>query len=135
MKITTFETAKVGDKVWCLKSGWGEIQVISPFTNLYPILVYFPNGDGEAYTLGGLHDEDFKIRTLFWDEVVIEAPEKPLPDLEIDTKVIVWNSDIQKTKRHFSHFSSSGRIKCFDNGMTSWTTEYTSPWDNWELAE
>lgn len=130
---TTFETAKVGDRVWCMRSGWGEIRSISS-SKSYPLAVYFTNEEYKTYTTEGLHDEEDLSRTLFWDEVVIKAPVKPMPVFQVDTKVIVWDSSTPKTKRYFSHFSSSGEMMCFIYGMTSWTTTVTSGWDSWELA-
>ena len=130
---TTFEDAKVGDRVWDIRSGWGEVRGTNSSVS-YPIAVYFQSEEFKTYTVGGLYDEDDIIQSLFWDEVVIEAPVKPLPVLQVDTKVIVWDSSTPKTKRYFSHFSSSGEMMCFIYGMTSWTTTVTAGWDSWELA-
>lgn len=139
MKITTFETAKVGDKVWCMESGWGEVKRIDTSVTFYPIDVYFPRDDKtKSYTVDGKVYDDGTYQTLFWGEIVIEAPEKPMPDLPelaVDTKVIVWDSITPKTMRYFSHFNSSGKMECFNTGLPSWSTEYTTEWDNWELAE
>lgn len=142
---TTFETAKVGDRVWCMMRGWGEVREVREggyervggSTNSYPIDVSFPSGECETYTLGGLYNDDDITQTLFWDKVVIEAPAKPMPDLEVDTKVLVWSDPEQKYRRHFSHFSN-GRIYTFGRGRTSFTTLDSAPvteWPNWELAE
>lgn len=133
---TTFETAKVGDRVWCMRHGWGEVRETG-WSARYPIYVCFPNDEFKTYTAGGLYDEDDVTRSLFWDEVVIEAPVKPLPDLEVDTKVLVWVNPNKKNRRHFSHFRA-GRIWTFDSGSTSFTklhAESTTGWPHWELAE
>ena len=133
---TTFETSKVGDRVWCIHSGWGEIRG-TQWTDRYPISVYFPNGEFKTYTVDGLYTVDDITQTLFWDEVVIQAPVKPMPDLEVDTKVLVWFHPEQKHSRHFSHFSD-GKIYTFDRGRTSFTIphdDYITGWDNWELSE
>lgn len=133
---TTFETAKVGDKVWGMRRGWGEIHSIDTDTGYnYPVAVLFPKEGRLSYTVDGLYHKDDITQSLFWDEVVIEAPQKPMPVLEVDTKVLVWYDNMPKYKRYFSHFSSSGRVVCFDHGLTSWTAIETSEWDNWELAE
>lgn len=76
---TTFETAKVGDKVWCMKSGWGEIRE-TDYSSRYPIYVVFSRDEFKTYTAGGLHETDDKVQTLFWGEVVIDAPLKPRTD-------------------------------------------------------
>lgn len=133
---TTFETAKVGDRVWCINAGWGEIRGIDGL-DAYPIAVYFLNDEFKTYTAGGLHDEDDITQSLFWGEVKLEAPQKPLLDLEVDTKVVVWNDPKQKHNRHFSHFSN-GRINTFDMGCTSFTSPNpasVTDWPHWELAE
>lgn len=84
---TTFETAKVGDKVWCIVSGWGEIAG-TVWTDRYPIYVRFPRGEFKAYTIDGLYDDQDLNRYLFWDEVVIDAPPNPrsAAELPLDEK-------------------------------------------------
>lgn len=70
---TTFETAKVGDKVWCIRSGWGEIGEVG-WSDRYPIYVRFPHGEFKTYTVDGLYDEEDLNQTLFWGEVLVGAP-------------------------------------------------------------
>ena len=133
---TTFETARIGDKVWCMRSGWGEIRD-THWTNRYPIYVYFPNDEFKLYTADGFYDDDDISQTLFWDEVKIVAPQKPLPELEVDTKVLVWGNNNIKHRGHFSHFSN-GRIYTFDSGSTSFTKLHSNSvtgWPHWELPE
>ena len=131
---TTFEDSKVGDKVWCINSGWGEIRARYGSVT-YPIGVYFSNGEYKTYTVGGLYTEYDKTQSLFWDEVKFEAPKKPIPDLKVDTKVVVWNyGSSNKYCRHFSHFKNNN-IYVFDKGLSSLTGTSKSTWDNWELAE
>lgn len=86
---TTFETAKVGDKVWCIRSGWGEVRSIDS-TKAYPIAVYFTSDEFKTYTVDGLYDEEDLNQTLFWKEVVIDAPKKPRSDsaLPVEEKQI-----------------------------------------------
>lgn len=133
---TTFETARIGDKVWSLWSGWGEVIEIER-SESYPIYVSFPNGEYESFTLDGLFSEDDIQQTLFWDEVKIVAPQKPLPDLEVDAKVLVWTDPLKKHRRHFSHFNGD-RINTFDSGATSFSKLHRNSitsWPYWELAE
>lgn len=130
---TTFENARIGDRVWCIRSGWGVVKDICP--HLYSLIIKYENGKIGTYTAEGFYSKDDVQQSLFWDVVKFEAPVKPLPSLEVDTRVIVWNSPSIKFKRHFSHFSPSGNIVCFANRMTSLSTEHTSEWDHWELAE
>lgn len=135
MKTTTFETAKVGDKVWSVEYGWGVIRHTT-YTQAAPILVVFNITDiNNKYRQNGkrLYSEN---QTLFWDEVEIEAPQKPLPDLEVDTKVLVWNDPSDKHNRHFSHFGA-GCVWTFKNGCTSFTSEHisaTTAWSYWEVV-
>ena len=128
--MTTFETAQIGDKVWCLYyNKWFTITNIRK-EDAYPIKTEI-----NSYTLDGRLNTH-SIRMLFWDEVVITPPEKPLPKLEVDTKVLVWDSDSHiKHKRYFSHFDSNSTIHVFNNGATSWTNTQTVEYRNWELAK
>lgn len=72
---TTFEKAKVGDKVWCIMSGWGEVRGTDAPTD-YPIAVYFASGEFKTYTVDGRYTKDDLNPTLFWGAVVIDAPTK-----------------------------------------------------------
>lgn len=127
--MTTFETAKVGDRVWCLLHGWHPIIDTQHNVN-YPILTRKGSYtiDGRNYSNNG--------RILFWDEVIITPPPKPLPKLEVDTKVLVWdNEDKLVRKRYFSHFDDNNNIHVFAQGATSWTKDLTTKYSNWELAK
>jgi len=134
---TTFETAKIGDRVWSVEYGWGVIQsVLHAYVNL--IQVKFAGDFCIAFSLSGSQLPWCETQTLFWDEVVIKVPVKPLPELEIDTKVLVWNDPSEKHRRHFSHFSNDGRVHTFDAGSTSFSKLHRNSvtgWDYWELAE
>lgn len=65
---------RVGDIVWCLIHGKGEVSSLmgSPEGYTYPVGVRFENGDGNCYTLDGKLDE-VGNRTLFFSEPKIEA--------------------------------------------------------------
>lgn len=71
---TKVDEFKVGDIVWCLVYGKGEVSSImgSSQDYTYPVEVCFAHGDGNWYTLGGKLDEDGN-RTLFFSEPKIEA--------------------------------------------------------------
>lgn len=131
---TTFENAKVGDKVWCMRSGWGEIRE-TDWSSRCPIYVVFSRDEFKTYTADGLYDTDDKLQTLFWDEIKFEAPTKPLPKLKVDDKVLVWQEGGEsKYKYYFSHFIGD-KIYCFNYGATSFSsTKYrTTAWDNFEI--
>ena len=137
MTSTTFETAKVGDRVWCIRRGGGEI-LETGCSDDYPIYVSFEGGDSATYTICGLFSNNDVTRSLFWDEVVIVAPVKPIPELEVDAKVLVWVSPEHKHRRHFSHFSNNGDINTFDAGSTSFSRLHAASvttWPFWEVAE
>lgn len=135
MKITTFETAEVGDRVWSTIRGWGEITRIENHSN-YPITVKYDSSGFGTFTFGGYLFIDGAMQGLFWDEVVIDAPAKPLPKLEVDTKVVVWGDDHIKYNRYFAGWCKlTGLIMAYDYGATSWSASGPSTWPNWELAE
>ena len=141
MEKETFKDAKVGDRVWDMRFGWGVI-VSDTHTKESPLYIKFDSSHAKHYNLQGIHYYFNTIQTLFWDEFEIpkEAYVKPLPKLEVDTKVIVWNNDFSlKQRRHFSHFDSNGKMFCFNEGTTSFTavtsSSYTptSRWENYEI--
>ena len=82
--MTTFEDAKVGDRVWCILYGWSTVLAIVEDAS-WPVRT-----DKGSYLYNGRLSDNHG-RTLFWDEVIITPPEKPLPKLEVDTKVLVWD--------------------------------------------
>ena len=128
--MTTFEDAKVGDKVWDLfHNRWSTIGAIVEEDN-FPIKTEIT-----SYTMKGSTIKNGG-RTLFWDEVIITPPEKPLPKLEVDTKVLVWdNSNCIKRKGHFSHFDEKGKMHVFASGTTSWSHKEIVPYNYWKLAK
>jgi hypothetical protein len=75
---TTFENAKVGDKVFSPTFGWGEIDHINMFSK-HPINVrFFHDNASSGYTFEGYFYIDLPIQSLFWDRVDIEASVKPV---------------------------------------------------------
>lgn len=132
--MTTFETAKVDDKVFYIKHGWGLISKVFP-KNMRPITVQFSKY-ARSYMFNGKYSETDRNQVLFWDEVIITPPPKQAPKLEVDTKVLVWGAEgSEKHKMYFSHFNQAGKIKVFNDGATSWSAIRTYAWSNWELAK
>lgn len=133
-----FSNAKVGDKVWSVSYGWGEIDYIDKEGGTCPLSVEFDRED-ITYTLSG-KEQDYENQSLFWNEFEIpeSAYKKPLPKLEVDAKVLVWwDGDDLKYRRYFKCFDEQGRIVCFTDGATSFSadkSEYIT-WDNWELYD
>jgi hypothetical protein len=74
---TTFETAKVGDRVFSHTFGWGTVDEIIEDSN-YPIHVLFDH-NCDSFTIEGFYYKDKPIQCLFWNECTIEAPVKPVP--------------------------------------------------------
>ncbi|MCI4409003.1 MAG: hypothetical protein JHC26_07915 [Thermofilum sp.] len=74
--MTTFENAKIGDRVFSHTFGWGVIDEINEDSS-YPIMVSFDT-DYDSFTMEGVYRKGTPIQCLFWDEVKIEAPKKPI---------------------------------------------------------
>ena len=130
-----FKDAKVGDKVWDIRRGWGKV-VSNEWSDPYHILVEFNNFRSATFNIEGKQLVEDTNPTLYWDEFRIIPPKKPLPDLDIDTKVLVWDDeDDTKTRAHFHSFNEEGYIVTYSNGRSSYTgtDKVKSPWDNWEL--
>ena len=131
-----FETAQVGDKVYHYKYGWTVITQIMKESS-YPIIMDYDF----SFTYEGFADKNDKNPSLFWDEVIITPPSKPLPKLEKDTKVLVWNekgvyNQFKRYKRYFTEFNTEGLIRTFSNGATSFSTDkFIETWQNRELYE
>ena len=131
--MTTFEDAKVGDRVFHYKYGWSTITNIKKESD-YPIIIDYDF----SFTYEGFADKSDSNPSIFWDEVKIVPPSKPLPKLEVDTKVLVWDSEKKvKLHRHFSHFEKNGKIVTFAEGRTSWSQGDKSvvDWEYWELPK
>jgi hypothetical protein len=131
----TFKNAKIGDRVWSMAKGWGEVVAIG-YDMPCPIVVEFPDYGRRPYSLDGRYNKNDINPELFWGEIKLEVPKPPLPKLEVDTKVIVWDGCYGTSRRHFSHFDSDGNIHCFTDGATKWSSGgATKLWNNWKLAE
>ena len=58
----------------------------------------------------------------------------PLPDLPIDTPILVWDAISAKKIRYFAGFTDDGKVLAFKDGVSSNYTSIKIEWDNWELA-
>ena len=55
-------------------------------------------------------------------------------DLKENDPVIVWHEDGSECRRLFAGWTLDGRIKCFQDGLTKWTSEgRTVSWNHWRL--
>ena len=93
-----FSNAKIGDKVWSIRSGWTEITEIGG-NDYYPI-----NIKGIMYSLDGKLWNFDTSPSLFWKEQKFDLS-KPLPDFKRGDILWVWDCDREyKILRVFSHF-------------------------------
>ncbi len=131
-----FDCIKVGDKVWSARFGCG--RALLRLASETRFNVQFECGATKIHELDGTIEGDY-LQTLYWQKPDIIDKGKPLPDLKVDAKVIVWNDcePQHKHKRHFKEFRE-GKIVCFDNGKTRFTSNgsaYDLMWDNYEIVE
>ena len=97
-----FSNAKIGDKVWSIRSGWTEITEIGG-NAYYPI-----NIKGIIYSLDGKLWNFDTSPSLFWQEQTFNLS-KPLPDFKKGDVLWVWNYNFDnKQVRIFSHFGNTG---------------------------
>ncbi|OHD20573.1 MAG: hypothetical protein A2Y38_03315 [Spirochaetes bacterium GWB1_59_5] len=75
-----FRDVKVGDRVWDLVNGWGVVEEVT--LDGLGVLFEEPDLDGDrvdvTYRFDGRANSWCRRSTLFWDEIVITAPEKPV---------------------------------------------------------
>lgn len=87
------EPLKVGDEVYCLIYGTGEVSKIKD--SVFPINVQFDSGHVDSYT------NDFKrtikslTRTLYWQKPNIAPPPKPKKNVKVYDWYVEWVIDSQ----------------------------------------
>lgn len=135
---TDFTKLPLGTRVWSFKRNESGVVSLNNFNNTYPINVSFDSGKDVIYTADGRYTETDKNPDLFLQkfEIPKEAFEMPLPELPVDSKILV--SEDPKTidnKRYFSHWEN-GMPACFNHGYTSWSSNgNTQKWTYWKLPE
>lgn len=70
------EEVNIGDKVWDIHRGWGEVIQLYNENHDYPICVIF-EGFWERYTKEGRLYIGSKAPTLFWQPIEYKIPKKP----------------------------------------------------------
>lgn len=86
MNETTFENAKVGDRVWDYYYKCGKVRelkqdiLIVDFKLPYGARIFSYLGHEQGYFKG--------VRTLFWDEIKFETP--PRPKRKVKKKIEGW---------------------------------------------
>jgi hypothetical protein len=132
---------KVGDKVVDVLRGKGMVFKIKNERH-YPITVRFGKCVRHyTYTLDGMYNTDHIYPSLFHDNNY-KSPScdepKRLPELKVDTKVLVKSQFITDyERRYFSHFDENGNLCCFMQGCDSWSSKdrKTTKWEKWKLAD
>jgi hypothetical protein len=150
MLVADFSGARVGDKTTCTVYGDGIIisinnKKINVSKDSYRtdrqdfIISYNPKGELLTYdeTNGSKPSLFYHFEGQF---PTIEACKRPLPKIEEDEKVLVWDGVEQKWNReYFSHFHSSGKLMiCWGWGKTSYTGDETDrdiPREYWKTAD
>jgi hypothetical protein len=72
---TTFENARVGDKVWDFIYGFGEVEHIES-KSTFPLKIRFSDNSGYTFTLKGQNLIGIP-QTLFWDKIKFKTPTQP----------------------------------------------------------
>lgn len=74
-------------------------------------------------------------RQLLWYLEEYEEPEVDWSQVEVDTPILVRNSeDKMWRKRHFAKYKN-GNVYAWSGGQTSWTENYMASWKYAKLAE
>lgn len=68
--MAKFDNAKVGDRVWSIRYGWGKIKNVA-LNKVYGLLIEFLRSDGTpyecVYTFDGKDYDSDRYPTLFWN--------------------------------------------------------------------
>ena len=106
--------AIVGDKVWDVQRGWGNIIEIDP-TSYYPIVVRFVyenHDEVDTYMFDGRSKEIHKNPTLFWDEIKITPP--PRPKRKVKKSIEGW-ANVYKHGRWWYFYEDKERADWADS--------------------
>lgn len=122
---TTFENAKVGDRVYSLLHG--KFLEIVRIDDKYILPIVLQDGSTQRHCALNGEAENSKAlgQIYFWDKPTIIAPSKPKPKREappIDTLVEVFYGTSKWQKRYSAgSFDRNGWLDCWRNGATSKT--------------
>lgn len=110
-----FRDAKVGDRVWSQRHGWGFIARRDNDLT-YPLVCKF--GDEKCtYSLEGKYVTHDKFPSLFWDEIPIVAPPKPKRMVKKTGWVNFYGvshpcNNVHRTREDADRERADGRIAC-----------------------
>lgn len=115
-----FRTAKVGDKVWCVKFGWGIIYKIYD-DEVYGLKVEYIDTKGmtqyDSFTFDGKYYKSDANPILFWNEIKLptaEEDKKPFNLVEFlkdKTESIPFEG---RGTNYYIYYDSSRRIFSYD---------------------
>ena len=124
---------KVGDDVFCLMFGRG--KVVRTCISEFSVVVKFAV-DELSFTACGRYTRDAN-RTLYHaNSGIIEIDTTLRPELEVDDKIWVRDSNsLGWERRHFKSWSGEKPV-CFDAGRTRFTTDgYEHTWNYYTLTD
>ena len=136
-----FSKAKVGDRVFSVRRGWGTIERVEP--NCPFELIYGCVTDADDcvfwFTVNGKEGRSDLLPSVFWGEPKFEIPERPIPELEVDTKVLVrMSEDDPWVNRYFHSFDEEGKLCTWAGGSTKYSAanpNYFISWNFWKLYD
>lgn len=129
---TTFENAKVGDRVYSLVHD--KFFVITRIDTECMLQMTITDGMTHRYfDYNGSHGHATP-QLYFWDNPTIIAPERPQQAPAVDTLVEVRDGYESWIKRYSAGSFDNGRLVCWAIGCTSHTANNdTLAWKEWRL--
>lgn len=126
MNLHGYEVKK-GDRLWHFYYGWVEVLNEPQFN-----IEFKAAGNSEQRLIARTGVR----RQFFWKEQKLDYS-RPLPDLKVDAKVIVWDGGGSiRLRRHFKEWSDNGNIVVFGEGRDSFTSSGRGvEYENWEIVE
>ena len=122
-----FDNIRLGDSIYSLRYGTGTvIEVLPPESSTYSVRAVFPDdplySHGIFITRCGRELIRDAKPTFFRNKPIITTPPKPLPDLPVDAKVLVWDCFNElEVPAYFHSFTDQGHIRVWRGGRTSFT--------------
>ena len=126
---------KVGDDVFCLRYGHGKVVDLN-LNSEYPVEVKFPE-ESDSYTTDGKAWTGYERRLLYHaNSGIIEIDTTLRPELEVDDKIWVRDSNaLEWKRRHFKSWHGEKPV-CFDAARTRFTTDgYEHTWNYYTLTD
>jgi hypothetical protein len=100
----TFESAKVGDRVWSMRHGWGVVTHIGD----NKIYTRFENQIWDCvFTICGRFSAEDLNPTLFWNELKFDIPQKPIK-MKLIHSVEVPDITFKPTSGEYFYYPSVG---------------------------